>query len=560
MHSVAQRQELPPLMDFPHHAHHGGHGHGPRRHNTTTALDTSSIDSMSHPSHMRVNSLSSKGSLSDYPLLRTPQDTVQSDNDALIVKSQDDPASAWKPSVGMVQEQLTSSPIEEHFGARARAGSAASGKPMSMHINTSFTQRSRAVPFSAHPNQKLPATSQLPAPQSATAAFPPMPLPNATNNNNNANATNNNTRPSLPRPVEAKLPDLPPSHNAATSQHRRTQSAPLLSLSPIAPISSAPQDIPNPLTPPLNTAYPSNSVPRSTSYSQIDTSASLQQNAYPMAQVAAANTFSPFPAMNPFPTSMPGVPPQVGSPLMWPQFFPQPTNFYNPPRPQAVSPSAGANMYNQAQPSITTQWKINPNSQPQMPLSHLINQAQGMLMGGPSAHNRKIGLYKTEICRNWEEKQSCRYGVKCQFAHGPADIRTVPRHPKYKTEICRTFWVTGSCPYGKRCCFIHPTTSQTGAPLAGAPGVGIPPGPLSPMTPYPMNGMSNGSGADDDTAHTISLLARLDLKRSSPDGVNGARHTPDSNASTDPSGFVYPGMNGGGPHMGDERSASGARV
>ncbi|KDQ20655.1 hypothetical protein BOTBODRAFT_75118, partial [Botryobasidium botryosum FD-172 SS1] len=63
--------------------------------------------------------------------------------------------------------------------------------------------------------------------------------------------------------------------------------------------------------------------------------------------------------------------------------------------------------------------------------------------------------YKTELCRSWEEKGSCRYGPKCQFAHGEDEIRKVARHPKYKTEICRTFWVSGSCPYGKRCCFIH---------------------------------------------------------------------------------------------------------
>ncbi|KIY51337.1 hypothetical protein FISHEDRAFT_26045, partial [Fistulina hepatica ATCC 64428] len=63
--------------------------------------------------------------------------------------------------------------------------------------------------------------------------------------------------------------------------------------------------------------------------------------------------------------------------------------------------------------------------------------------------------YKTELCRSWEEKGTCRYGGKCQFAHGEEELRTVQRHPKYKTEICRTFWVSGSCPYGKRCCFIH---------------------------------------------------------------------------------------------------------
>ena len=70
--------------------------------------------------------------------------------------------------------------------------------------------------------------------------------------------------------------------------------------------------------------------------------------------------------------------------------------------------------------------------------------------GGPSANNRKLGLYKTELCRSWEEKGSCKYGEKCQFAHGDTEQRRVERHPKYKTEICRTFWVSGSCPYGKR--------------------------------------------------------------------------------------------------------------
>ena len=49
---------------------------------------------------------------------------------------------------------------------------------------------------------------------------------------------------------------------------------------------------------------------------------------------------------------------------------------------------------------------------------------------GPSANNRKLGLYKTELCRSWEEKGSCRYGPKCQFAHGEEEIRKVARHPK----------------------------------------------------------------------------------------------------------------------------------
>lgn len=42
---------------------------------------------------------------------------------------------------------------------------------------------------------------------------------------------------------------------------------------------------------------------------------------------------------------------------------------------------------------------------------------------------------QTELCRSWEEMGSCRYGAKCQFAHGREDLRPVQRHPKYKTEV-----------------------------------------------------------------------------------------------------------------------------
>ncbi|GMH39218.1 hypothetical protein BSKO_07116 [Bryopsis sp. KO-2023] len=68
---------------------------------------------------------------------------------------------------------------------------------------------------------------------------------------------------------------------------------------------------------------------------------------------------------------------------------------------------------------------------------------------------KQHSLYKTELCRSWEETGACRYGSKCQFAHGIDELREIPRHPKYKTEICCTFATTGTCPYGRRCRFIH---------------------------------------------------------------------------------------------------------
>jgi tristetraprolin len=63
--------------------------------------------------------------------------------------------------------------------------------------------------------------------------------------------------------------------------------------------------------------------------------------------------------------------------------------------------------------------------------------------------------YKTELCRPYEENGACKYGDKCQFAHGYSELRNLARHPKYKTELCRTFHTIGFCPYGPRCHFIH---------------------------------------------------------------------------------------------------------
>lgn len=129
---------------------------------------------------------------------------------------------------------------------------------------------------------------------------------------------------------------------------------------------------------------------------------------------------------------------------------------------------------------------------------------------GPSANNRKLGLYKTELCRSWEEKGTCRYGTKCQFAHGEDELRTVSRHPKYKTEICKTFWVSGSCPYGKRCCFIHTELSSVTTP--GTAGT-------SENTPPPQADVRERSNSDPDTASSVSLLARISQRSQEPSGT-----------------------------------------
>merc|ERR1712055_553557 len=71
------------------------------------------------------------------------------------------------------------------------------------------------------------------------------------------------------------------------------------------------------------------------------------------------------------------------------------------------------------------------------------------------SNNQQSSRYKTEMCRPFQENGTCKYGDKCQFAHGMNEVRNVNRHPKYKTDLCRTYHSVGFCPYGPRCHFIH---------------------------------------------------------------------------------------------------------
>ncbi|XP_039980901.1 mRNA decay activator protein ZFP36L1b [Xiphias gladius] len=86
--------------------------------------------------------------------------------------------------------------------------------------------------------------------------------------------------------------------------------------------------------------------------------------------------------------------------------------------------------------------------------------------GGSSQVNSS--RYKTELCRPFEENGTCKYGDKCQFAHGMHELRSLSRHPKYKTELCRTFHTIGFCPYGPRCHFIHNAEERRGPPPLSA--------------------------------------------------------------------------------------------
>ena len=120
----------------------------------------------------------------------------------------------------------------------------------------------------------------------------------------------------------------------------------------------------------------------------------------------------------------------------------------------------------------------------------------GMMAGmgvGPGAMAQKSG-YKSSLCKNFMEGGECSYGPKCNFAHGPMEIRSAgsqpmmpagPQgvtpggmNPMFKTSMCHNMTNEGNCIRGMMCKFAHSTNElrgQGGYP-AGAQGGSTPMG------------------------------------------------------------------------------------
>ncbi|KAJ7946682.1 Zinc finger protein like [Quillaja saponaria] len=81
--------------------------------------------------------------------------------------------------------------------------------------------------------------------------------------------------------------------------------------------------------------------------------------------------------------------------------------------------------------------------------------------GSSSSSGRS--MYKKDICRSWEEAGNCRYGSKCQFAHGKEELRPTRFPIKNKSELnshknaqlSKSYTSTGSCPYGPQSRFAQ---------------------------------------------------------------------------------------------------------
>lgn len=128
--------------------------------------------------------------------------------------------------------------------------------------------------------------------------------------------------------------------------------------------------------------------------------------------------------------------------------------------------------------------------------SEPLQQQQMVLLQNSSSPSSQCSRYKTELCRPYEESGRCRYGDKCQFAHGTHELRVLSRHPKYKTDLCRTFHTTGYCPYGARCHFVHNSAEQR-RPLD------LPLSSTTANTGCDMFGIGNGRSTLDDVSSLL---------------------------------------------------------
>jgi len=138
--------------------------------------------------------------------------------------------------------------------------------------------------------------------------------------------------------------------------------------------------------------------------------------------------------------------------------------------------------------------------------------------------------YKTELCRSFAETGICRYGTKCQFAHGRDELRPVMRHPKYKTETCKTFHSVGSCPYGSRCRFIHSrdpdfasinnsllNSSSNSISNPNSAGSSASTSPTSQSTPAPLNELvSNHNTPILNSLPSARVIPQMIRQHSSP--------------------------------------------
>ncbi|KAG8498154.1 hypothetical protein CXB51_006686 [Gossypium anomalum] len=90
----------------------------------------------------------------------------------------------------------------------------------------------------------------------------------------------------------------------------------------------------------------------------------------------------------------------------------------------------------------------------------LVASDSNIVGSGSLSSSGSVGYYKSEICRAWEEFGHCRYGSKCQFAHGKEEVRPacLPFRTKSEAQIYKSYASTVSNAYSSKPRLLHPVT------------------------------------------------------------------------------------------------------
>ena len=97
------------------------------------------------------------------------------------------------------------------------------------------------------------------------------------------------------------------------------------------------------------------------------------------------------------------------------------------------------------------------------------------------------------MCTNWERNQSCKYGEKCSYAHGLAELRAKPERKVTTREFSLTDGEDNlnsgdSCSDGRRCQYLHNEVACNDASDSqnndSIPHPASEPAPCVPVTSY----------------------------------------------------------------------------
>ncbi|KAE8721788.1 FAD/NAD(P)-binding oxidoreductase family protein [Hibiscus syriacus] len=82
---------------------------------------------------------------------------------------------------------------------------------------------------------------------------------------------------------------------------------------------------------------------------------------------------------------------------------------------------------------------------------------------GSGSSSGSFGFYKSEICRAWDEFGHCRYGSKCQFAHGKEDVRPTcfPFRTKSEAQVYKSCASAMPNTFSLKPRLLHPLTETT---------------------------------------------------------------------------------------------------